>query len=144
MKRCSFPARVGFFAFIVFMMKRLFPICAPTWRVNNHVSRQVKSIIRANETTTNINIVWFVWKHTFWFLRLSWLLLVESYFLINEEATFRCAQEFIRKFIAIQWSLLLNMFPPGDGNIKKHAKIGTLTIDRNRGFRRFCEPLCEQ
>ena len=54
MKRCLIPARVGIFSFIVSMIKALFAICTLTWRVNKHISRQIKVTNRRNESTVII------------------------------------------------------------------------------------------
>ena len=47
------------FAFVVHMIKVLFPICTSTWRVNNYVSRQAKGTNRRNEST-NIVMKYFL------------------------------------------------------------------------------------
>ena len=39
---CLFPAKVGIFPFINFIIKVLFPICTLIWRVNSYVFRQGK------------------------------------------------------------------------------------------------------
>ena len=55
MESCLFPTRVGFFFFIVNMIKVLFTICALNWGVLNYVSRQGKSIKRKTRNTIFIN-----------------------------------------------------------------------------------------
>ena len=52
-----FPPESASFAFIVIMNKILFPICTLTWRVNNYVFRQGKSINRRSDSTINFMII---------------------------------------------------------------------------------------
>ena len=48
--KCVYFPPVGIFAFVVNMIKILFPICTLNWHVNNYVSRQGKGINRRNES----------------------------------------------------------------------------------------------
>ena len=51
-----FPPESAFVNFDVLYLKVFFPICTLTWRVNNYVSRQGKSINRRNENTRAVVI----------------------------------------------------------------------------------------
>ena len=52
-----FPARDSFQPLMLFFVKVLFPIFTLTWRVNNYVSRQEKSISRRKENTKNTIVI---------------------------------------------------------------------------------------
>ena len=51
MERLFISCQSRHFDFDVLIFEILFPICALTWRLKNHVSRQGKGINRRNEST---------------------------------------------------------------------------------------------
>ena len=49
-ERCLFPASVGIFPFIDYIIEVLFPLCTLIWHKKYYVSRQGKGINRRNES----------------------------------------------------------------------------------------------
>ena len=80
-KGVYFPPKSASSAFVVNMIKVLFPICTFTWHVNNYVSRQKECINRRNESTIDIikscNVLYNNFRVLFNLINCSWL---EAYF----------------------------------------------------------------
>ena len=53
----NLPPGSAFQPFILFSARVLFPICTLTWRANNYVSRQRKSMSRRGESTEDTIVV---------------------------------------------------------------------------------------
>ena len=125
MKRCLFPARVGILAFIVNMIKVLFPICTLTWRVNIYVSRQGKDVNRRNESTIIVNISAYFSMLT---IKLTVKIVTSHLF----DHIFRYFSKLIENYKIMQSSILLNTFPSRNDNIKKQVKVGSCVKGNTR------------
>ena len=137
--RCLFPDRVGIVAFVLNMIEVLFPVCTLTWRANNYVSRQQKSIKRRNESTIFDFIV--IGEINIFVIQLN--VLHWKRFSIKRKTTFCHDQEFNwnKNLLSLQNSRVFCPFW-NYGNGKKHVKDGNCFKGNARNHLK--KPVAEQ